>query len=65
MGVYESSNQFRLVGASSGEVLVSLNAQELYISVNNTCLKLLRPREIRVSLWGKIRVLISKDSLEC
>ena len=64
MGVYESSNQFRLVGAS-GEVLVSLNAQELYISVNNTCLKLLRPREIRVSLWGKIRVLISKDSLEC
>lgn len=65
MGVYESSNQFRLVGASTGDALVTLSSQELYLSVNNTCLKLLRPREVRISPWGKIRVLISKDSLEC
>ena len=35
------------------------------MTVGSICLKLMQPKEIRIGLWGKVKVLISKDTLEC
>ena len=35
------------------------------MSVGNSCLRLVHPRELRIGHWGKVKLLISKETLEC
>ena len=65
MGVCESSKEFRLMGSASGELTVRLNSTQVYMSVGNICLRLLHPRELKIRPSGKVKLLISKDTLEC
>ena len=65
MGVCESSRDFRLMGLAGGQITVRMNAPEVFVSVGNVCFKLLYAKEIKVGHWGKVKLLISKDTLEC
>ena len=40
-----------------------MKAEEIFMSIGSTCLKLEHPREMKISYWGKTKVLISKDTL--
>lgn len=62
VGVYESSKELRSIEAAR-EVVVQMNAAEIFMSVGNSCLRLVHPRELRISHWGKVKLLISKDTL--
>ena len=35
------------------------------MSIGNACLRLSYPRELVVSSWSKVKLLISKETLEC
>lgn len=63
VGVCESSDKFRLIDSSGGEIVVRMNAEQVFMSVGSVCLRLVRPKELRVGLWGKVKLLISKDTL--
>ena len=64
LAVCEGSKQeFRYLGSASGETIVRMKAEEIFMTVGSTCLKLVQPREVRIGLWGKAKVLISKDTL--
>jgi len=65
LGVCESSDKFRLIDTSGGEIVVRMNAEQVFMSVGSVCLRLVHPKELRVKLWGKVKLLISKDTLEC
>lgn len=65
VGVFESSSSWRLISSAAGEVTLRFGAAEVFVQVNSSCFKLLRPQSIRVGFDRKIRVLINKDTLEC
>jgi hypothetical protein len=63
IGVFESSNVWRLVSPSNGEIRIKLKAAQVYMQVNSTCLKLINATTITVNLERKVKVLINKDTL--
>ena len=65
MGVCESSKNFRLIDSVTSPILIRMSSPEVHLTVGNICYKLLHPKEVEVTSWGKVRVLISKDTLEC
>ena len=51
--------------SAGGEIKVRMNAPEVFVSVGSVCFKLHHAKEIKVGHWGKVKLLISKDTLEC